>query len=75
MSLHPHNIEQKTEVTLPSTSYRKRSTIRFPQAKHPAKNNFLLAREFSVTGAFYTRRPDFVGFVNPDSIQSWWSSS
>lgn len=30
----------------------------------PAKNDFLLVRQFWVTGDIYTRRPDLVGFVN-----------
>jgi type I restriction enzyme R subunit len=29
-----------------------------------AVNDFLLASQFSVTGALYTCRPDWVGFVN-----------
>lgn len=30
----------------------------------PDANDFLVARQFSVTGSLYTRRPDLVGFVN-----------
>jgi type I restriction enzyme R subunit len=40
--------------------------------EQPANNDFLLVRQFSVTGAFYTWRTDLVGFVNG---LGWWSSS
>ena len=30
----------------------------------PEANDFLVARQFSVTGSLYTRRPDLVAFVN-----------
>jgi type I restriction enzyme R subunit len=32
--------------------------------EQPANNDFLLASQFSVTGALCTCRPDLVGFVN-----------
>ncbi len=31
---------------------------------HPAKNSYVLVREFELRGGVYTRRADFVGFVN-----------
>jgi type I restriction enzyme, R subunit len=40
--------------------------LRVVNCEHPANNDFLLVSQFSVTGVFYTCRPDLVGFVNLD---------
>src|SRR6185369_3605279 len=43
---------------------QKTETVRVVDWENPAKNDFLLVSQFSVTGPLYTRRPDLVGFVN-----------
>ena len=43
---------------------QKTERVRVVDWEHPANNDFLLASQFSVTGALYTCRPDLVGFIN-----------
>src|ERR1035437_6679378 len=43
---------------------QKTERVRGGDWEHPANNDFLLASQFSVTGALYTCRPDLVGFIN-----------
>jgi len=43
---------------------QKTERLRVIDWENPANNDFLLASQFSVTGALYTCRPDLVGFVN-----------
>lgn len=43
---------------------QKTERVRVIDWTNPSGNDFLLASQFSVTGALYTCRPDLVGFVN-----------
>jgi len=43
---------------------QKTERLRVIDWTDPNGNDFLLVSQFSVTGAFYTCRPDLVGFVN-----------
>lgn len=43
---------------------QKTERVRIIDWDRPDANDFLVARQFSVTGSLYTRRPDLVGFVN-----------
>ena len=43
---------------------QKTERVRVVDWANPAKNDFLLVSQFTVTGALYTCRPDLVGFVN-----------
>ena len=43
---------------------QKTERVRVINWDKPDANDFLVARQFSVTGSLYTRRPDLVGFVN-----------
>jgi len=43
---------------------QKTERLRVVDWERPENNEFLLVSQFSVTGALYTCRPDWVGFVN-----------
>jgi type I restriction enzyme, R subunit len=43
---------------------QKAERVRVISWERPDANDFLVARQFSLTGSLYTRRPDLVGFVN-----------
>jgi type I restriction enzyme R subunit len=43
---------------------QKAERVRVINWERPEANDFLVVRQFSVTGSLYTRRPDLVGFVN-----------
>ena len=48
----------------PLNGGQKTERVRVIDWAEPARNDFLLVSQFSVTGALYTCRPDLVGFVN-----------
>jgi type I restriction enzyme R subunit len=43
---------------------QKTERVRVIDWDTPDANDFLVARQFAVTGSLYTRRPDLIGFVN-----------
>ena len=53
-------------VSVPDREHggQKPERVRVIDWEQPGNNDFLLASQFSVTGALYTCRPDLVGFVN-----------
>ena len=53
-------------VSVPDREQGRQKTVRVQVIdwQNPAANDFLLANQYSVTGALYTCRSDLVGFVN-----------
>ncbi|MFO1280481.1 MAG: type I restriction endonuclease subunit R [Burkholderiaceae bacterium] len=59
-------LKEGIAVSVPDAAQggQKTERLRVVDWEHPARNDFLLVSQFSVTGALYTCRPDLVGFVN-----------
>jgi len=59
-------LKESVLVSMPDSKQggQKSERVRVIDWEHPEANDFLLVRQFSVTGALYTCRPDLVGFVN-----------
>ena len=59
-------LKEGIPVSVPDREHggQKAERLRVVDWEHPLENDFLLVRQFSVTGALYTCRPDLVGFVN-----------
>ena len=50
--------------TDPNTQEVTDSVLKVIDWEHPENNDFFAATQFRITGEFYTRRPDLIGFVN-----------
>jgi len=59
-------LKEGIKVSVPDREHggQKTERVRIIDWEEPAKNDFLLVGQFSVTGPLYTCRPDLVGFVN-----------
>ena len=59
-------LKESITVSLPDSEGggQKTERLRVIDWQNQEANDFLLASQFSVTGALYTCRPDLVGFIN-----------
>ncbi|MBA2524955.1 MAG: type I restriction endonuclease subunit R [Pyrinomonadaceae bacterium] len=59
-------LKEGIKVSVPDREHggQKTERLRVIDWETPTNNDFLLASQFSVTGALYTCRPDLVGFIN-----------